>query len=83
MTTNNRTNSLIKYAVIAADFILLNVLLYLCSLYYPRIADWTPTKVRLFAITLNLALLMSHYLSSTLGWFLWEILFKGLSNLSD
>ena len=61
MTTNNRTNSLIKYAVIAADFILLNVLLYLCSLYYPRIADWTPTKVRLFAITLNLALLISHY----------------------
>ena len=61
MTTNNRTNSLIKYAVIVADFTLLNLLLYFCSLYYPRIADWTPTKVRLFAITLNLALLMSHY----------------------
>ena len=64
MTKNNRTNSLIKYAVIVADFILLNLLLYLCSLYYPRIADWTPTKVRLFAITLNLALLMSHYFNS-------------------
>ena len=64
MTKNNRTNSLIKYAVIVADFILLNALLYLCSLYYPRIADWTPTKVRLFAITLNLALLMSHYFNS-------------------
>lgn len=64
MTKNNRTNSLIKYAVIVADFILLNLLLYLCSLYYPRIADWTSTKVRLFAITLNLALLMSHYFNS-------------------
>ena len=64
MTKNNRTNSLIKYAVIVVDFILLNALLYLCSLYYPRIADWTPAKVRLFAITLNLALLMSHYFNS-------------------
>ena len=61
MTNNSKTNNLIKYAVIAADFILLNALLYLCSLYYPRIADWTPTKMRLFVITINLAFLISHY----------------------
>ena len=64
MTNNSKTNNLLKYAVIAADIVLLNVLLYLCSLYYPRIADWTPSKVRLFAITLNLALLISHYYNS-------------------
>ena len=64
MTNNSRTNSLLKYAVMAVDFILLNALLYLCVLYYPRIADWPSHKVRLFAITLNLALLISHYYNS-------------------
>jgi putative colanic acid biosynthesis UDP-glucose lipid carrier transferase len=61
MTNNSKTNNLIKYAVIAADFMLLNALLYLSVLYYPRMADWTPTKVRLFVITINLAFLISHY----------------------
>ena len=61
MTNNSRTNNFLKYAVMAVDFILLNALLYFCMLYYPKIADWPPYKVRLFVITLNLALLISHY----------------------
>ena len=64
MTNNSRTNSLVKYWVIVADFVLLNLLLYLCVEYYPRIADWTPRKMRFFAITLNVALLISHYYNS-------------------
>ena len=48
----------------AADFILLNALLFLCVLYYPRMADWAPSKERLFVITLNLALMISHYYNS-------------------
>jgi putative colanic acid biosynthesis UDP-glucose lipid carrier transferase len=64
MTKNNKSNNLIQYTVIAVDFILLNLLLYLCTLYYPRIVDWTPSKIRLFAITLNVALLISHYFNS-------------------
>jgi putative colanic acid biosynthesis UDP-glucose lipid carrier transferase len=64
MTNNSRTNNLVKIAVIVADFVLLNLLLLLCAKYYPRIADWTPMKVRLFAITLNVALLISHYYNS-------------------
>ena len=64
MTNNSRTNSLVKYWVIVADFVLLNLLLCLCAEYYPRIADWTPQKFRLFAITLNVALLISHYYNS-------------------
>ena len=64
MTNNSRTNSLVKVWVIVADFVLLNLLLFLCVAYYPRIADWTPMKVRLFAITLNVALLISHYYNS-------------------
>lgn len=64
MTNNSRTNSLVKVWVIVADFVLLNLLLYLCAEYYPRMADWTPRKLRLFAITLNVALLISHYYNS-------------------
>jgi len=64
MTNNSRTNNLVKIWVILADFVLLNLLLYLCAEYYPRIADWTPQKFRLFAITLNVALLISHYYNS-------------------
>ena len=64
MTNNSRTNTLVKIWVILADFVLLNLLLYLCAEYYPRIADWTPRKLRLFAITLNVALLISHYYNS-------------------
>ena len=64
MTNNSRTNNLVKIWVILADFVLLNLLLCLCAEYYPRIADWTPQKFRLFAITLNVALLISHYYNS-------------------
>lgn len=64
MTNNSRTNNLVKIWVILADFVLLNLLLCLCAEYYPRIADWTPQKLRLFAITLNVALLISHYYNS-------------------
>lgn len=64
MTKNNKSNNLIQYVVIAVDFVLLNLLLYLCTRYYPRIVDWTPSKIRLFAITLNVALLISHYFNS-------------------
>ena len=64
MTNNSRTNSLVKVWVIVADFVLLNLLLLLCAEYYPRIADWTPMKMRLFTITLNVALLISHYYNS-------------------
>ena len=64
MTNNSRTNTLVKIWVILADFVLLNLLLYLCAEYYPRIADWTPRKLRLFTITLNVALLISHYYNS-------------------
>ena len=63
MKKNTSSNNLIKYLVIAADFVLINLLLCLCILYYPRIADWTPSKLRLFTITLNVALLISHYFS--------------------
>ena len=64
MTNNSRTNSMVKAWVIVADFVLLNLLLFLCAEYYPRIADWTPMKMRFFSITLNVALLISHYYNS-------------------
>ena len=44
MTNNSRTNSLLKYAVMAVDFILLNALLYLCVLYIRGLQTGLPTK---------------------------------------
>ena len=64
MRTNNQTNTLVKLVVIVVDFLLLNGLLLLCALYYPKMADWSGTRVRLFIITLNVALLISHYYNS-------------------
>ena len=64
MSNNSHTNEMVKWVVILADFFLLNALLLVCTLYYPKMADWTPHKVRLFAITLNVALLISHYYNS-------------------
>ena len=64
MRNNNQTNNMVKWAVIVVDFLLLNILLLLCAQYYPKMADWTPSKVRLFVITFNVALVISHYYNS-------------------
>ena len=64
MRNNSQTNNLLKWGIIIADFLLLNALLLLCALYYPKMDAWTPAKIRLFSITLNVALLISHYYNS-------------------
>ena len=53
-----------KWIIIAIDFLLLNILIFLCILYYPRMSTWTSYSIRLFYITLNVALLISHYYNS-------------------
>ena len=66
MSTNNRTNSLIKGFVVVADFLLLNVLLLLFSQLNPLMSGWEATKIRIFIITLNVALLIGQYYRSTI-----------------
>ena len=66
MSTNNRTNSLIKGFVILADFLLLNILLLFFICYNPLMSGWAATKIRIFFITINVALLVGQYYRSTI-----------------
>ena len=66
MSSNNHTNSLIKGIVVVADFFLLNVLLLLFVLYSPLMSGWVATKIRIFFITINVALLIGQYYRSTI-----------------
>lgn len=66
MSTNNRTNSLIKGVIIVADFLLLNILLLLFFHLSPLVTGWEATKIRIFFITLNVALLIGQYYRSTI-----------------
>ena len=64
MRNNSQTNNLLKWMIIAADFLLLNTLLLLCVFFYTKMDGWPSSKIRLFIITLNVALLISHYYNS-------------------
>ena len=66
MSSNNHTNSLIKGFVVFSDFLLLNVLLLLFAHYNPLMSGWVATKIRIFFITINVALLIGQYYRSTI-----------------
>ena len=66
MSTNNRTNSLIKGFVVFSDFLLLNILLLLFFRYNPLMNGWEATKIRIFFVTINVALLVGQYFRSTI-----------------
>ena len=66
MSTNNRTNSLIKGFVVFSDFLLLNILLLLFFRYNPLMNGWEATKIRIFFVTINVALLVGQYYRSTI-----------------
>ncbi len=66
MSTNNRTNSQIKGFIVVADFLLLNILLQIFFRYNPLMVGWEATKIRIFFITINVALLVGQYYRSTI-----------------
>ena len=61
MKRNDNQNNFVKWVVIVTDFLLLNLLLFLCAWFYPKMADWDGAKVRMFIIIFNIALMISHY----------------------
>ncbi len=65
MQTNSQTNSLIKYAVILLDFVLLNVILVLMYRYYHPINTWPGGLMRVFMIGCNVALAFGEVFFST------------------
>ena len=61
MTRNTQSNNWIKRFVIIGDFVLLNLVLYVFSLWHPRMIAWEWDKLRIFFLVANLALLMSEW----------------------
>ena len=61
MRQNDRTNMIIKWAVIAGDFVLLNMVIYAFCKLHADMATWKwGTQLRMFVIISNLALLASE-----------------------
>ena len=61
MTGNTRTNELIKWLIILADFIVLNIVLFAFIEWHPGFERWIPYRIRIFILLSNLALLISEY----------------------
>lgn len=57
---NNRTNTLIMWAVIVGDFVLLNIVLLCISMEFMKVEDWNWENKRLFLFICNVSLLVSE-----------------------
>ena len=66
MHTNNQTNDLIKWLIVVADFLLMNVIMLLAFHYHETISQWPPTIQRLLLFTSNLALALGETHFSTI-----------------
>lgn len=53
---NNQTNTLIKWAVIAVDFLMLNTLLALFRWHHPYLMTWTAGRMEVLWVVCNLAM---------------------------
>ena len=61
MRNNNQTNSLIKWAIIAIDFVVMNLLIWLFAKYHPTVMAWSSDKKDIFFLACNLAMMASEY----------------------
>ena len=66
MNNNNQTNNLIKWAVVFTDFLILNGLLLLFSIFHPAMDDWPKDRNEVFWLCCNLAMVLSQYKFSTI-----------------
>lgn len=60
MTNNNQTNILIKWIIIASDFIILNALIYAFIMWNPKMLEWQDNSLSIFILTCNLAMIISE-----------------------
>ena len=65
MTSNNQTNNTIKWLIIAVDFVLLNLLVWLFVQYHFMVKEWPWEMKWVFLFTCNLALMLSEVRFST------------------
>ena len=61
MRNNNQTNNLIKWLVIALDFIAMNLLIWLFAKWHPAVMAWTSDKKDIFFLACNVALIASEF----------------------
>ena len=61
MTSNTRTNELIKWMIILVDFIVLNIILFSFVEWHPGFVRWGPYRIRILMLLTNLSLLISEY----------------------
>ena len=66
MTSNNQTNSLIKWIIVGVDFVVLNFLIWLFADYHPIVSRWEWEMKWVFLLGNNLALLISELRFSTI-----------------
>ena len=63
---NNQSNRLIKWIVTAADFLLLNALIWAFAHWHPGMSEWDWNTKMIFLLICNIALLLSETRFSTL-----------------
>ena len=56
MSSNNKSNEIIKWIVMAGDFVLLNVIILACSLHSWSMNNWPDRSLEIFILVNNLAL---------------------------
>jgi len=66
MTSNNQSNQMIKWAVVVADFILLNLILWILIEFTPFVEGWEPMGVKMFFAISNFAMAISEWWFSTI-----------------
>ena len=63
---NNTTNTLIKWTVIAGDFVLLNSIICLFRLWHPYLMTWAAERAEVLWVVCNLAMAVAMWKFSTI-----------------
>ena len=66
MRDNNTKGDMVKAIIIAADFILLNLILLAAAKWNPLMESWTFSRIRVFFIFANVGLVISQFYYSTI-----------------
>lgn len=66
MSSNNQSNRIIKWIVMAGDFLLLNAIIFGFTLWHWRMNPWPEGKVEVFFLVNNIALILSEMKFSTI-----------------
>ena len=66
MRNNNQSNRLIKWVVMAGDFVLLNIIVWLLAKMYWRVDTWPEQSLKIFILVNNIALMLAQTRFSTI-----------------